>query len=740
MSVARRLAVVLLAMTAAAGLVVTAWPRRVRAAVVIVVDTTSDADVGDAACSLREAIIAANADISYHGCLAPDAGVGDEIVFSLDPGSSTINIGTTPLPAITQSVTIDGGAGRVELHGPGGPLVSGHHGLTVAPGGFDTIIRNLVINSAADDGIFINADDVSVFGCYIGTDATGMTPVPNQGVGVQVSGGTGVHIGGATTGGSCTGDCNVISGAGDLKPNVLLDLNSTSAVVRGNFIGTDVTGSAAITPNTAQGITDKGLGNQIGGTDGTTPGGPCTGDCNLISGNNFKGGIFIDQAASDSIVQGNFVGTDVTGNDPISNGGNLYAGISTQAVGTTIGGTVPAARNVVSGNVGAEVAVDNAANTIVQGNYIGTNAAGTAAVADSGTGIFVKDTNGATIGGDDPGAGNLISGAGSFGIRIFASTNIQVLANLIGTAADGTTALPNLSDGVFISDQSSNNRIGNGIINAGNIIAFNGGAGIHIDGSVPPVLGNAFHLNSIYANGGAGIALTANANDNLAPPTITGIDPLHGTTCSQCVVEIFSDDGNEGRILEAILLSDDGTWTFDGPLNGPHVTATNTDFMAGNNTSEFSAPVALPTATASPSQTPGPSATLAASTVTVTAPPTQTRTRTATSTRTASAAASATPSSAASASPTQTGTASVATTATATASRTPTEPEVSCAGDCDDDHVVSISELITGVNIALGSLAVSACPAFENGAGAVDIAQLIKGVGNALNGCGGVGV
>jgi len=50
--------------------------------------------------------------------------------------------------------------------------------------------------------------------------------------------------------------------------------------------------------------------------------------------------------------------------------------------------------------------------------------------------------------------------------------------------------------------------------------------------------------------------------------------------------------------------------------------------------------------------------------------------------------------------------------------------------------MVSINELIIGVNIALGSQPVSACPAFENAQGQVDIAQLIKGVSAALNGCG----
>ncbi len=60
-----------------------------------------------------------------------------------------------------------------------------------------------------------------------------------------------------------------------------------------------------------------------------------------------------------------------------------------------------------------------------------------------------------------------------------------------------------------------------------------------------------------------------------------------------------------------------------------------------------------------------------------------------------------------------------------------------CVGDCDGSGVVNISDLITGVNIVLGTLPVSACLAFENGHGVVDIAQLIKAVDNALNGCGG---
>jgi hypothetical protein len=60
-----------------------------------------------------------------------------------------------------------------------------------------------------------------------------------------------------------------------------------------------------------------------------------------------------------------------------------------------------------------------------------------------------------------------------------------------------------------------------------------------------------------------------------------------------------------------------------------------------------------------------------------------------------------------------------------------------CTGDCNGDGMVSINELILGVNIELGGQPASQCPPFQNAQGMVNIAQLIKGVNNALNGCSG---
>ena len=65
----------------------------------------------------------------------------------------------------------------------------------------------------------------------------------------------------------------------------------------------------------------------------------------------------------------------------------------------------------------------------------------------------------------------------------------------------------------------------------------------------------------------------------------------------------------------------------------------------------------------------------------------------------------------------------------------PTPTVGPCVGDCNGDGTVTISDLIIGVNIALGTMPANACPAFQNPQGKVDIAQIIKGVDNALTGC-----
>src|SRR5207237_10263401 len=98
------------------------------------------------------------------------------------------------------------------------------------------------------------------------------------------------------------------------------------------------------------------------------------------------------QPAHGNIVQGNYIGTYINGTAGVGNSsdGVLIAG----APGNTIGGTTPSARNVISGNDGrgVEIASSGATNNQVRGNYVGTNAAGTAARGNDGNGVPVAAT------------------------------------------------------------------------------------------------------------------------------------------------------------------------------------------------------------------------------------------------------------------------------------------------------------------------------------------------------------
>ena len=97
-------------------------------------------------------------------------------------------------------------------------------------------------------------------------------------------------------------------------------------------------------------------------------------------------------------------------------------------------------------------AVGRPAAIVVQGNLIGTNAGGTAAIPNGHDGIFINDAPNNTIGGTAAGAGNLISGNGSVGIQLFGTlTSGNVIqGNALGLDAAGRPTLPNPAGGIFV--------------------------------------------------------------------------------------------------------------------------------------------------------------------------------------------------------------------------------------------------------------------------------------------------
>ena len=154
-----------------------------------------------------------------------------------------------------------------------------------------------------------------------------------------------------------------------------------------------------------------------------------------------------------------------------------------------------------------------------------------------------------------------------------------VKGNYIGTNAAGTAAIPN-NTGVVIAGGAQNNTIGGTAAGEGNLIAFNTGDGVHVDDS--GTTGNTIRGNSIHSNGGKGIENVDGGNIELAPPVITGFGSVMGTACPNCTIDVYSDDEDEGRVYEGSTTADNaGDWTFDGSPEGPNVTATATD-AAGN--------------------------------------------------------------------------------------------------------------------------------------------------------------
>ena len=356
-------------------------------------------------------------------------------------------------------------------------------------------------------------------------------------------------------------------------------------IIEGNFIGTDVSGTAA-------------LGNGIGlviETSLNTIGGTTPEARNVISGNNGEG-VYM-YFGGGNVVEGNFIGLDATGTAGLPNDGfgvNIYT--SSENV---IGGTIPQARNVISINGGSGVHFGSGANgNFVEGNYIGTDVTGTTTPIydpwfSTQFGVLLEDASNNTIGGTTAGAGNVISGRNDDGIGILGSgaTGNTIEGNFIGTDATGSAALGNLSEGVNLFAEASGNTIGGTASGAGNVIAYNGSNGVRVYGAGTEA--DAIRANSIHSNAAKGIENESGGNTELAPPVITGFGSVMGTACPNCTVDVYSDDEDEGRVYEGSTTADGtGNWILGGLPEGPNATATATD--AAGNTSEFSAPVPTP--------------------------------------------------------------------------------------------------------------------------------------------------
>ncbi len=183
---------------------------------------------------------------------------------------------------------------------------------------------------------------------------------------------------------------------------------SNGNVVQGNYIGTTATGR--------MGAGNREAGVKIsGGVQNNLIGGNVIAARNVISGNVGDGVSIFDEQTDNNIVQGNFIGTDLTGTVPLSN----HRGVSIyySAANNLIGGPSPATRNVISGNRSHGISIDSSATAnSVQFNFIGTDVSGMRPMGNREHGVLINDAIANTIGGSS--RGNRIAFNGGDGVLV----------------------------------------------------------------------------------------------------------------------------------------------------------------------------------------------------------------------------------------------------------------------------------------------------------------------------------
>ncbi len=292
-----------------------------------------------------------------------------------------------------------------------------------------------------------------------------------------------------------------------------------------------------------------------------------------FSGFNWNGLTLEYTDASNNIISGCWFGVDSSGTNAAP---NAYQGIliANGASGNIIGGTNALSRNVISGNsqYGVFITDSNTTGNIVLGNYIGTDASGSNALANEKSGVFIG--NGASrniIGGTNAPARNILSGNSEYGVIITSNTTANVvLGNYIGTDTSGSNAVPNNIGGVFLAAGATGNLIGGATADARNVISGNTNGPYYDYGVL--VVGSGSSGNVIEGNyiglGADGLTPVPNyygvyfyggATNNTLGGTVAGAGNYVSDNISYDV--LISDPGTSGNFVEGNFIGTDSTGT-----------------------------------------------------------------------------------------------------------------------------------------------------------------------------------
>ncbi len=517
----------------------------------IVVNNTADNNASDAAITLREAMLLARGGTGAGG-LGRALG-GSEPGFTLNSAaagaaaSDLIHFSDTAFP-IGIGGFIATGSSLPDLNGTGdvvsgigaGPVVLGT-GKGTNPcftlSGNSNVVEGM-------QGIVTCAAAVSVTGAG---NRVGGSILPGQGNTID-NNSQGVLISGAA---------------------------ATANLVVGNRIGTD-----SLAKNTTGILINSGAHDN-------TIGGAAAGQRNVVNLATSSGIEINSVGSTGNAIYGNYIGTD--GAFGLGNSSNGVV-IKNGAQANTVGGAAVGQGNLISANVSYGVSIEDATSTqnVVRGNVLGLNAAGTLKLPNSvGIAIFSSSN---TIGGASPGEGNVSSGNGQ-GINISLGNNNLVYGNKIGTNAAGTAAMANTTYGVVLADR--NNIIGGTAAGQGNTIAYNqiGVTTTNNNALGNAIRGNSIYGNTtagIDNTGGGNLELPPPSVTSVSGTNVNGI------ACNSCTVDVYNDLGAQGRLYMGTTTANSaGLWTLgSGSHPLPNITTLAVD--ANNNTSEFSEPFAAP--------------------------------------------------------------------------------------------------------------------------------------------------
>ena len=496
-----------------------------------------------------------------------EAQAGDTITFK--PATFPVEQPTTifllsSLPAISQNeITLDASGVGVILDGS--QTSPGTNGLTITAD--DCIVQGLTIQNFPEKGVLIEAgaanntiggdraigagpngqgnhihsnrnnglqinglgaDNNRIVGNFIGVDASGWWEAGNAHNGIAIWLGAQHNL----VGGSASQDRNLIGGNGH-SAIWIAGPGTDYNVVSGNYLGVRIDGEGPLGNRYAGvAIQDGAQANRIGGA--------LQGEGNLISGNQDNGIYISDLGTKGNLVLGNIIGLNHSGDSIIGqglNGIHITLGAQNNIIGS------PGAGNLISGNGFDGILLEGSGTTnhTIQGNIIGANHSGTAALPNGLHGVeLAQQTNHNLVGGSQPaGEGNLISGNANHGIVITGTASYnEVQGNLLGPDATGTYSLGNHPNGAIdITGGALWNTIGGPTPDKGNLISGNPTDGIALFDAIDTqiinnIIGLSLDGSHALPNGGPGIFhVTEVTGTQILSNTISG-NRTHGIQLS----------------------------------------------------------------------------------------------------------------------------------------------------------------------------------------------------------------